>query len=129
MAAHQCPSCSLRFSFRTELDYHLREDHVPTVGVDHVSAPVMVGASSLDAVVPPPRAMAPAASRAGPAGLTWSATAPSGPESTRAGPAAPAPGRTAAERPPNRIGLMPRWVLLTVIGVLVAGLAVGMFGG
>jgi Flp pilus assembly protein TadB len=24
---HQCPKCELRFSFRTELEHHLREDH------------------------------------------------------------------------------------------------------
>lgn len=29
MAAHQCPRCPLRFSFRTELEFHLREDHDP----------------------------------------------------------------------------------------------------
>jgi hypothetical protein len=27
MAVHQCPRCQLRFSFRTELEFHLREDH------------------------------------------------------------------------------------------------------
>lgn len=27
MAVHQCPRCPLRFSFRTELEFHLREDH------------------------------------------------------------------------------------------------------
>lgn len=27
LVVHQCPKCELRFSFRTELDYHLREDH------------------------------------------------------------------------------------------------------
>ncbi len=26
---HQCPACELRFRFRTELEYHLAEDHQP----------------------------------------------------------------------------------------------------
>jgi hypothetical protein len=27
VATHHCPSCQLIFSWRTELDWHLREDH------------------------------------------------------------------------------------------------------
>ncbi len=27
MTIHQCPKCELRFSWNTELDNHLREDH------------------------------------------------------------------------------------------------------
>ena len=27
MTVHQCPKCELRFSWRTELDDHLREEH------------------------------------------------------------------------------------------------------
>jgi hypothetical protein len=27
MSVHQCPKCELRFSWRTELDDHLREEH------------------------------------------------------------------------------------------------------
>jgi hypothetical protein len=27
LAVHQCPKCELRFSFRSEMEQHLREDH------------------------------------------------------------------------------------------------------
>lgn len=27
MSAHQCPRCTLMFSFRTEVEYHLATDH------------------------------------------------------------------------------------------------------
>ena len=27
LVVHQCPKCELRFSFRSELEHHLREDH------------------------------------------------------------------------------------------------------
>lgn len=27
MTIHQCPKCELRFEWRTELDYHCRNDH------------------------------------------------------------------------------------------------------
>lgn len=27
MAAHQCPRCPLRFSFRAEMEWHLAADH------------------------------------------------------------------------------------------------------
>lgn len=27
LVVHQCPKCVLRFSYRTEMEYHLREDH------------------------------------------------------------------------------------------------------
>jgi hypothetical protein len=30
MSVHQCPHCPLRYTYRTELEYHLREDHDPT---------------------------------------------------------------------------------------------------
>ena len=26
---HQCPSCELRFRYKTELEYHWREEHQP----------------------------------------------------------------------------------------------------
>jgi hypothetical protein len=29
MAAHQCPRCELKFSFRTEVETHLATDHRP----------------------------------------------------------------------------------------------------
>jgi hypothetical protein len=29
MSVHQCPHCPLRYTYRTELEYHLREDHDP----------------------------------------------------------------------------------------------------
>lgn len=29
MPAHQCPRCPLRFSFRTEVEWHLANDHRP----------------------------------------------------------------------------------------------------
>jgi hypothetical protein len=29
MTAHQCPRCALLFTYRTELELHLREDHQP----------------------------------------------------------------------------------------------------
>jgi hypothetical protein len=38
---HQCPKCELRFNFRTELEYHLREDHPqpePAAAFDEVLA-------------------------------------------------------------------------------------------
>jgi hypothetical protein len=31
MSVHQCPRCVLRFTYRTELELHLREDHHPPV--------------------------------------------------------------------------------------------------
>lgn len=31
MAAYQCPRCPLLFTFRPELELHLREDHAPPV--------------------------------------------------------------------------------------------------
>jgi hypothetical protein len=27
MTAHQCPHCALLFTYRTELELHMREDH------------------------------------------------------------------------------------------------------
>jgi Flp pilus assembly protein TadB len=35
----QCPRCELRFSFRTELDHHLREDHPEPAAAEQLSAP------------------------------------------------------------------------------------------
>jgi hypothetical protein len=29
MSAHQCPRCLLIYTYRTELEFHLREDHEP----------------------------------------------------------------------------------------------------
>lgn len=37
----QCPRCELRYSFRTELEHHLREDH-PQPEVTHEARPVKV---------------------------------------------------------------------------------------
>ena len=37
MSVHQCPKCELRYSLRTELDYHLREEH-PTFRHDYPAA-------------------------------------------------------------------------------------------
>ena len=28
MTVHQCPHCDLAFSFKTELEWHLREEHI-----------------------------------------------------------------------------------------------------
>lgn len=34
----QCPKCELRFSFRTELEHHLREDHPQPAAAEQPSA-------------------------------------------------------------------------------------------
>ena len=46
IVVHQCPKCELRFSFRTELEHHLREDHpqpvadrTPTIQVAEIDRP------------------------------------------------------------------------------------------
>ena len=31
---HQCPRCELRFRYRTELEYHWREEHEPVPEVE-----------------------------------------------------------------------------------------------
>ncbi len=31
---HQCPGCELRFRYKTELEYHWREDHEPLPEVE-----------------------------------------------------------------------------------------------
>jgi hypothetical protein len=31
MTVHHCPQCELTFSFKTELEWHLREEHAPPV--------------------------------------------------------------------------------------------------
>ena len=41
MTIHQCPKCELRFTWQTELDYHIRNEHpdfhhdYPVRGVHH----------------------------------------------------------------------------------------------
>ena len=37
MTVHHCPQCELTFSFKTELEWHLREDHQPTVDLGPVA--------------------------------------------------------------------------------------------
>jgi Flp pilus assembly protein TadB len=40
LVVHQCPKCELRFSFRTELEYHLKEDHpAPAIPHDTTDSP------------------------------------------------------------------------------------------
>jgi hypothetical protein len=34
MSAHQCPRCPLRFSYRTEVEWHLATDHAPRRRLD-----------------------------------------------------------------------------------------------
>ena len=58
LVVHQCPKCELRFSFRSELEYHLSADHpVPAslartrTQVDEAPAPEPQSARPLD--VPP----------------------------------------------------------------------------
>jgi len=52
---HQCPKCELRFSFRTELEHHLRVDHPApvTAGRAAVNAAEVPAASALLLVAPP----------------------------------------------------------------------------
>jgi Flp pilus assembly protein TadB len=52
----QCPKCVLRFSFRTEMEHHLREDHrrspilepITPVEVDEVDEPVATPITTLE---------------------------------------------------------------------------------
>jgi hypothetical protein len=66
---HQCPKCELRFSFRSELEYHLREDHPhhpaeenrPSSATrDDALAPASPSAAALGAPPPPMSSGAPA---------------------------------------------------------------------
>lgn len=90
--SYQCPSCELRFSFRNERDYHLREDHPrrPTVdpagrldGAGQKSGPAAVEtapSAASAAPVPTDEALAPrhrdqvAASARAPWWRRWRAT-------------------------------------------------------
>lgn len=38
MSVHQCPRCPLRFTYRTELEFHLREDHDAELQPAHAAA-------------------------------------------------------------------------------------------
>lgn len=49
MAAHQCPRCELRFSFRTEVEWHLANDHrAVTPAADTASSDSTDAASHAD---------------------------------------------------------------------------------
>lgn len=32
MSVQQCPQCELTFSYKTELEWHVREEHAPRAG-------------------------------------------------------------------------------------------------
>jgi nucleotide-binding universal stress UspA family protein len=52
---HQCPGCGLRFAYRTELDDHLRTDHIPIAADDVPGLPPDV-AGTIAVPVDPTRA-------------------------------------------------------------------------
>ena len=52
VVVHQCPKCELRFSFRTELEQHLREDHPEPIGA--LQTPVAEVAEAVDPAPSPP---------------------------------------------------------------------------
>ena len=60
LVLHQCPKCELRFSFRSELEHHLREDHPqpaevePTPAVKDAETPVAVPLPKAPPVMPTP---------------------------------------------------------------------------
>lgn len=63
IVVHQCPRCELRFSFRTEMEHHVREDHsrpaaveqAPAVDVDEAGEPA-TGPAAPPVTVPGPHA-------------------------------------------------------------------------
>lgn len=55
---HQCPKCELRFSFRSELEYHLNADHPVPAAVERTSAKPAEPASPGTLLATPPVATA-----------------------------------------------------------------------
>jgi hypothetical protein len=97
MTVHQCPRCPLRFSFRTELEFHLREDH----GRDSDAASARESREPVGS---------PASSA-----LNERAAAPM--------------IATATSRPLPELTLMPRRVVVAVIGIVIAVLGLGLLFG
>jgi len=59
MAAHQCPRCELKFSYRTEVEWHLAHDHRPVqrkAATDDANDPAVdaVAAVAVPAATAPP---------------------------------------------------------------------------
>ncbi len=138
MSVHQCPICPLRFSFRTELEFHLREDHdrEPQTG-DSGPAGEQVGLQPL------------ARSNDGRADQLVAATACVSAVSTRLH-VSPSPADLASslwpdfepasdtlegnasgriDGPLRPVSLMPRWVVVTVIALVVVVLGLGLLFG
>jgi hypothetical protein len=136
MSVHQCPRCPLRFSYRTELEFHLREDHHPAVDaaasgptgepdalqpLPHLSDGrpdqlVAASASAASARPPVPR------SSAGPSAFSWPDVEPdSDAHEDKAG-----SDFHSIDRPLPPVTLMPRWVVVVVIALVVAMLGLGL---
>ena len=59
IVVHQCPKCELLFSFQTEMEYHLREDHPRPAAVEEAPA------VEVNDAVPRPALQAPPVTRLG----------------------------------------------------------------
>lgn len=69
LAVHQCPKCELRFSFRTELEYHLRVDHPVQADVEPAAVKVDEAPARDALLAAPPVAPSLALARRG--GARW----------------------------------------------------------
>lgn len=141
MAAHQCPRCPLRFSFRAELEFHLREDHdrglraQVTEPADEPAIwhhltdqnggrPNELVAASATALLVSPR------SGVSPADIDRSLSPRSDAERTLGPPQRTAPvAGHGVDRPLPAVTLMPRWVVVTVIALVVLVLGFGLLFG
>ena len=134
MAVHQCPHCPLRFSFRTELEFHLREDHERgrrTEDAEHAgepgahqhrtdqkgSRPVELGAASVTALIASPRSgVLPVEKDRSPS--SW----PDIESTSGTLEGESSVGVRRIDRPSRPIPMMPRWVVVTVIAMIIIAL-------
>jgi hypothetical protein len=141
MTAHQCPRCPLRFSFRTELEFHLREDHdhgqgaeatgdapepvVPQPLTDPIrSRPDELVAASVTALMVSPRSgVLPGEMDRSPS--SWPQIELT--TGTREG--KKSVDVHGIDRPLPAVTLMPRWVIMTVIALVVIVLGLGLLFG
>jgi hypothetical protein len=140
MTVHQCPRCALRYSFRTELEHHLREDHAPEVKAEEIGhSPEPAPALSTHQNSAHPDALVIASQTAAavlgqPVGLSlsrgrsptmWSGSRPGDAESSDGAHA----DLRATDRTPRPVSLMPRWVVVTVVATMVLLLGLGLLFG
>lgn len=139
MAAHQCPRCPLRFSFRTELELHLREDHDRGLHAE-VARPARQPAvrpdltdqtgQRPDELLAASRTALMVSSRSdlSPAGVHRSSS-PDVKRVVGASDGLASPDVHGVDRPLPPVTLMPRWVVVTVIALIVFLLGLGLLYG